>query len=360
MESVAHSSRPAAKPRKKPLRRRAADHSQRVRHAFQIAFLLLNVVLGGELYLWVKQLSTPGATLSAAHPAGVEGWLPIAGLMNLRYWALTGRVPAIHPAAFFLLLAFLAMAWLFRKAFCSWLCPIGTLSEALWRSGRRLFGRSLRPPRWLDVPLRGLKYLLLGFFLWAVAGMSAQTIDGFMRSPYGVIADVRMLNFFRFLGTTGVTVIAVLVLASLLVQDFWCRYLCPYGALLGLVSLPSPLSIQRDGNACIDCAKCVKVCPAALPVDRLQTVRSAECTACLACVAVCPVEGALEMSLPRVVPSRATGHAIPTWALAAGVALLFLGVVGYAKASGHWQSQVPQSVYQRLVPQANEIEHPMP
>jgi hypothetical protein len=48
-------------------------------------------------------------------PAGVEGWLPIAGLMNLRYLTLTHHVPALHPAGMFLLIAFLAMSFLFRK-----------------------------------------------------------------------------------------------------------------------------------------------------------------------------------------------------------------------------------------------------
>ena len=51
--------------------------------------------------------------------------------------------------------------------------------------------------------MRALKYLLLGFFVWAVANMSAAAVEEFMRSPYGAIADVRMLNFFRDLGETA-------------------------------------------------------------------------------------------------------------------------------------------------------------
>ncbi|HKI87147.1 MAG TPA: 4Fe-4S binding protein, partial [Thermoanaerobaculia bacterium] len=229
--------------KKRLVRRRPADSSQRWRHLFQIAFLLLNAVLGAELYVWVVTLGGSGGP-SAGHPAGVEGWLPIAGLMNLKYWLVSGHIPAIHPAAMFLLIAFFAIALLLRKAFCSWLCPVGTLSEGLWRLGRKVFGRNVRLPRGLDLPLRGMKYVLLGFFVWAVAGMSAAAINGFMRSPYGVIADVKMLDFFRFLGTTGVVVIGLLVVGSILVKDFWCRYLCPYGALLGIVSLLSPTAIR--------------------------------------------------------------------------------------------------------------------
>jgi len=346
--------------KKKILRRQARDYSQQVRWSFQIVFLLMNVWLGGEFYLWVRQFEIGNSALAVARPAGVEGWLPIAGLMNLKYWLTTGQIPGIHPAAMFLLLSFLSIAFLFRKAFCSWLCPVGTLSEYLWRAGRKIFRRNFRVPAWMDIPLRGLKYLLLGFFLWAVAGMSAEAIASFMHTPYGLIAGVKMLNFFRFLGITGLAVIGVLALASMFIQNFWCRYLCPYGGLLGIVALASPLRIRRNSETCIDCAKCAKACPAWLPVDRLGSIRSAECTGCLECVAVCPVEGALAMTLPQMLESKRRKNRLPAWAMAAGIALLFLGLVGFAKATGHWNSHVPNAVYQQLVPHANAASHPMP
>jgi polyferredoxin len=101
---------------------------------------------------------------------------------------------------------------------------------------------------------------------------------------------VRMLNFFRYISGTAAWVVLGLVLASLFVQNFWCRYLCPYGGFLGLVSLRSPMQITRNASTCIDCAKCAKACPSALPVDKLVQVRSVECTGCLECVAVCPAK----------------------------------------------------------------------
>src|ERR1700746_3337381 len=270
---------PATK--KKLIRRRDRDYSQALRGGYQLAFLLMNVWLGGQFYLWVRHCETAGTSAYVSRPAGVEGWLPIAGMMNLKYFLVTRQVPELHPAAMFLLVTFVAMAFLFRKAFCSWLCPVGTVSEYLWKLGRKLFRRNFLMPGWGDVPLRGLKYLLLGFFLWAVSSMSASAIAAFMRSPYGVVADVKMLNFFRFIGETGLIVLGILVVLSVLVQNFWCRYLCPYGALLGITSLFSPMKIRRNTATCIDCAKCAKACPSSLPVDKLVTIKSAECTGCL-------------------------------------------------------------------------------
>ncbi len=346
------------KPKKKLVRRTGRDCSQVARRGFQGAFLLLNVWLGTIFYFWVRQFEPGGAPTPLQRPAGVEGWLPIAGLMNLRYFVLSHHVPALHPAGMFLLVAFLAMSFLFRKAFCSWLCPVGTISEYLWHAGRKIFHRNFYLPRWLDIGLRGLKYLLLGFFVWAVSSMAVDELASFMNSPYGVIADVKMLNFFRHIGETGAIVLGVLVVASLFIQNFWCRYLCPYGALLGITALFSPMRIRRNAESCIDCAKCAKACPSALPVDKLITIKSAECTGCLECVAVCPAQETLSLSLPKIPGFTPPAPRVPLWAMAAGIALLFFGIVGFAKTSGYWDSHVPRAVYEQLVPNADQARHP--
>ena len=348
------------KPKKKLIRRTDVDRSQIYRRSFQAAFFVLNLWLGAKFYFWVRQFEVGVVDANLHRPSGVEGWLPIAGLMNLKYWLLSGEIPRVHPAAFYLLITFLAMAFLFRKAFCSWLCPVGTISEYLWRAGKKMFRRNFHLPRWLDLPLRGLKYFLLGFFLWAISTMSVVGIRDFMYSPYGLIADVKMLNFFRHIGQTGLIVLGVFVLASLFIQNFWCRFVCPYGALLGLTSWLSPARIRRNTETCIDCSKCAKACPAALPVDKLVQIRSVECTGCLECVAVCPAQDALAMSLPNLVAANSKRRAIPAWAMAAGVATLFLGIVGFAKVTGHWDSAIPAAAYERLVPNADQAAHPMP
>jgi polyferredoxin len=338
-------------PRKKLIRRAAVDRSQALRHAVQAAFLALNVWIGVEFYLFVRYCETGGRSMRAGRPPGVEGWLPIASLMNLKALLLTGEMPAMHAAGMLLLIAFLAMSWIFRKSFCGWLCPVGAISEYLWRLGRQTFGRTFRLPRGLDVPLRGLKYLLLALFLLAVVSMPVEGIRAFLGGRYGVVADVKMLNFFRYLGLTGGMVIAVIALASVFVQNFWCRYLCPYGALMGLVSTLGPLRIRREASLCIDCGKCADACPSALPVDKLVTIRSAECTGCLQCVADCPAAGALMLAAPR-------RRAVPAWAVAVGTVGLVLAVYAYGRWTDHWHANLPERVYFELVPHADEFGHP--
>lgn len=337
---------------KKPLvRRLEQDRSQALRRAVQFSFLLLNLWIGVEFVLWVRQFEGSGLQ-GWSRPAGVEGWLPIAGMMNTKYFLLTGKIPVIHPAAMFLFLTFAGLSLFLRKAFCGWLCPVGTVSELLWKLGRDTFKKNWTLPRWLDIPLRSLKYILMGLFLYAVGSMSAEAIGAFLYSPYGVVADVKMLNFFRYMSTGAAVTVGVLIVASVFVRNFWCRYLCPYGALMGLVSLLSPLRIRRNEARCIDCAKCAKACPAGLAVDQLVQIRSAECLGCMECVAVCPAEDCLGMSLP------ATKKWVDARWIAAAIVLVFVSVAGAARWTGHWDSPIPDAMYQRLVPQAEELGHP--
>ena len=341
----------AEKGRKRIGQRRGRDYSQRLRRAMQFVFLALNAWMGVEFYLWVRYYETGGASVYAPRPAGVEGWLPIASLMNLKYWMATGDVPRIHPAGMFLLLAFAGISFLLRKSFCSWLCPVGTVSEWLWRAGRSIFRRNFQLPKWFDVGLRSLKYILLALFVYAVASMPAEAIRAFLDGPYGVISDVKMLNFFRHMSVAAAAVVGALALLSLFYQNFWCRFLCPYGALLGLVARFSPARIRRAPDLCIDCVKCARACPSLLPVDVLPTVRSPECTGCYECVASCPAKGALEMSLTR-------RRLLPAWAIAAGIAVVFCALVGYARWAGHWHTNIPSKTYFQLVPHAAQFQHP--
>lgn len=332
--------------------KRPIEHTLLMRRGVQAAFLLLNLWLGIQFYFWVRHFETGGQSAYVSRPPGVEGWLPIAALMNLKYAVVTGGVLDVHPAGMFLLLAFAATAVVFRKAFCSWLCPIGTISEWLWMGGRELLGKNYRLPRWADLPLRSLKYILLGLFAWVVVTMSTDDIRAFLTSPYGLVADVKMLDFFRDAGRLTIQVCLVLVILSVATKNFWCRYLCPYGALMGLLSLLSPTRIVRDPVSCIDCGKCATACPSLIPVDKLMTVRTPECNGCLTCVSVCPVKDALEM---RTLVSR---RRVTAPRIALGVAAILFVVIGYARVAGHWQGDTPEEVFFQLIPNASSLSHP--
>ena len=327
-----------------PVRRailRLRDDSQALRSTVQFAFILLTLWIGVEFYLFIHWGMSGGETAFVPRPPGAEGFLPISALISLKYWFQTGIINAIHPAALFILIAVLAVSLAAKKAFCSWLCPIGTLSESLGAVGHKLFGRNVTLPRWLDYPLRSLKYLLLLFFVCSIWNMDVESLAAFIGSPYNKVADIKMYLFFAQISTTALAVIGSLIGLSLLIRNFWCRFLCPYGALLGIVSWLSPLKITRTKATCIDCELCTKVCPANIQVHTANRVWSDECTGCLACVQACPVKDTLEMRL------RPSGARVPGWVFGSLVAGVFVAVTGLAMLLGHWQSSIPNQEYLR-------------
>jgi ferredoxin len=324
----------------------------RLRLLVQVAFALGCVLLGVQFARFTKAAAA-GELPLPTRPPGVEAFLPISGMMGLLDWVHQGTLNRIHPAATMLFVIIVAVAFFARKSFCSWICPVGLLSESLARLGRRLFKRNFRPWKWADIPLRGLKYLILFFFVNAIVRMSDASLQAFIESPYNKVADVKMGLFFVNLGVVGATVLIVLAALSVLVNGAWCRYLCPYGALLGLFARLSPLKVDRDAESCIDCGLCDKACMARLPVSALTAVSSVECTGCLDCVASCPVGGALQVKA-----ARRWNLSLPAFALT--VVLVFLGGYSAARVAGLWHSDLSDAEYSERIQNLDRPEYGHP
>ena len=328
------------------------DRTYRVRLLVQVGFALGCVLLGVQFARFTGA-ATAGELPLPHRPPGVEAFLPISGMMGLLDWVYQGTLNRIHPAATMLFVIVVTVAFVARKSFCSWICPVGLLSESLARLGRKLLGRNFRPWKWVDIPLRGLKYLLFFFFLQAIVGMSAAALQAFIQSPYNRVADVKMGLFFVRLGPVGAGVILTLIVLSVLVHGAWCRYLCPYGALLGLVSRFSPLRVERRADVCVDCGLCDQVCMARLPVSTKPRITSVECTGCLDCVATCPVAGALEVKAAKRWKLTA-----PAFALT--VVLLFLGGYSGARLAGLWDSNLSDAEYSHRIRELDRPEYGHP
>ncbi len=333
-------------PDKSLLKRKHSD----VRSYVQLLFFLSTLWIGIDFYLFVRGLETGGASM-VSRPPGAEGFLPISALISFRYFILTGIVNHIHPSGFFILIAVLLVSVFMKKGFCSWICPIGYVSESLQKLGEKILGRNLTLPRWIDVPLRSVKYLFLAFFVVTISALSVDELRSFIYSDYNKVADIKMYMFFAHVTTFSLAVIGILIFLSLFYKNFWCRYGCPYGALLGMMSLVSPLKIRRVERTCIDCGKCAEACPSLLPVDKLDVVSSAECTACYSCVEACPIKETLNFS----VSSGSKGLSQRQYALL--LLSVYFGTIGVAMLFGLWQNSISGSEYLALFKNIGAISH---
>lgn len=321
-----------------------------MRNLAQTSFTLFCLWVGYRFYhyyLW----AIGNSEHYVPRPPSVEGFLPISALLGFKRFVLTGHYDNIHPAGLTIFMAALVIGLLLRKGFCGWICPIGAVSNFAEWAGLKM--RSLvRTPAWLDYPLLSLKYLLLAFFCYVILWkMELKAIEGFMRTPYNIAADAKMLMFFLDPSGLALGIMAFLVVISFVQRNFWCRYLCPYGALLGLLALGSPCRVKRDATTCIDCKKCNKRCPASIRISEKNTVRSPECIGCLECVAACPQKNCL--TLAAGTKKQVSPYLLP----GAVLGIFFLFWIG-AVLTGHWHTQVPDVIHKKIYAMISGLSHP--
>jgi len=314
-----------------------------IRRRIQILFLIITLFMGTLFYQFVAQLES-GAVPTITRPPGVEAFLPISALVSFKHLLITGKINDIHPSALILFLIICTTALVAKKSFCSWICPVGLLSDGLTKLHKFLFKKSLKLPKWVDLPLRSIKYVIAGFFLWSIFfKMPANALEQFIQSPYNTFADIKMLKLFTEISTTSLWVITVLVALSILIRNFWCRYLCPYGAILGILGRFSLGNIRRNESNCIQCGKCEAVCPGNISILEKATIHSLECSACQRCVETCPSKDAIGFSL--------FSGKIPLNQKKIALILLLLFTVGIstARLTGHWHNKVPMEAYRQYV-----------
>ncbi len=238
---------------------------QRTRRAVQLAFVAL--VVWGVL----------------SHGAVCERWCPMGGVEAMYAYATEGTMLcSLGTSNFFILGGVLLMTLLLRRAFCSYMCPIGAISEWLRNAGARLRAPMLRVSPGVDRWLSMLKYPVLGAILYLTWRAGELVFRGF--DPcYALISR----------HGTDITVWAYVVLGAILVASLFivlpfCRWLCPLAAVLNPFSRLGLTGIRRAPGACTHCGACAKACPVLIPVDRVERVTAARCTSCMTCVEKCP------------------------------------------------------------------------
>jgi len=211
-----------------------------------------------------------------------ERWCPLGGVeaayMYLRQGDLTC---SLGISNFYILGGVLLLTLLVRRVFCSYACPIGTISEWLQGGARRLGIRPLRVPYRLDRALALLKYPILGvilYFTWTVGELVFRGYD----PCYALISrHGEDITHWAYVVSGGI------VVASLFLLLPFCRWLCPLAAVFTPFSRFGLTRIQRNPDTCTDCGACARVCPMAIPVDKLQEVTAARCTSCFECTIAC-------------------------------------------------------------------------
>jgi polyferredoxin len=294
-------------------------------------FLALFVISCVQLFRFAAWIQ--GASATQVHrPESPAGLLPIGHFMSLFAWLRGGGWDALLPAGPVIILAAFATSLFFRRGFCGWICPVGTVWEGFSAAGRRIFGRNFRLPGWLDMTGRVLKFVLGAAFVGLLVTLPLSVAVNFRTLPFMWVADLKILNI--MIQPVYLLIVLIVGVVSALIGPVWCRYACPLGGLYAAAGALSPASVTRDEDTCIQCGKCEKVCHAFCRPNAVRTVRNTECDGCMTCVKNCPVDGCLE--------AKALGKArIAPWVWPLLVVGLWLAIWGVAKVTGNWDTRVP-------------------
>jgi len=233
-------------------------------------------------------LKESGGGIPILTNASLHALCPFGGVVTIYQYATVGTfVQKIHESAFALMVIGFVLAILFGPVFCGWVCPLGTVQEWIAKWGRKFFKRRYNRyiPMHIDRALRYIRYVVLIWVLYVTATTGKLIFADY--DPY-----FALFNFWSGeVAWTALAILGITLVLSLFVERPWCKYACPYGAVLGLSNLFRVFQIRRVASTCRDDGACSIMCPMNIPVDTLTTVRDHQCISCLECTseAVCPV-----------------------------------------------------------------------
>ncbi|QOR36675.1 4Fe-4S binding protein [Clostridium sp. 'deep sea'] len=220
---------------------------------------------------------------------------PFGGIESLYSLFTAGVfVQKIHASSMVLTVAVFIISILFGPAFCSWICPFGTVQEFVGKIGRKIFKRRYNNfiPVKLDYYLRYIRYFVLGLVLYNTAVTAKLVFQNY--DPY-----YALFNFFtnEVAITAYIALIMTLVL-SLFIERPFCKYLCPYGSILGLFNYIRIFKIRRAESTCINCGACDVSCPMNIKVSQKNSVNDHQCISCMQCTseAACPIANTVTLS----------------------------------------------------------------
>jgi polyferredoxin len=222
-----------------------------------IQILFFGIIASVALGQW---LEGQGMAVSWLSTACFHAICPFGGVVSIYQLATSGGfVQKVDQSAFILMYIAFALAVIIGPAFCGWICPFGSFQEWLAKLGRKLFGRRFNnfTPSRVDHYLRFFRYAVLILVVYATA-VSARLVFADY-DPYHAL--------FKFwsseVGPASLVVLGVVIVLAMFVERPFCKYACPYGALLGLFNYFRVFQLRRSEAKCIDCKACDRSCPQA-------------------------------------------------------------------------------------------------
>lgn len=265
--------------------------TKNIRIIVQATFLILISLIALN-----KTLSAFGKGIPFVSDASLHALCPFGGVVTLYNLTTVGLfIQKIHASAVILLSIVIILSLLFGPVFCGWICPLGTIQEWIGKIGRKKFKRKYNHfvPIKLDRSLRYIRYGILVWVLFVTAKSGYLIFEEF--DPYNALFTF----WSEEVALPSVIILALTLILSLFIERPWCKYACPYGALLGLSNKIRLFKIRRNPSSCISCNKCKNNCPMNIPVSQKEKVTDLQCISCYECTSEknCPVPNTITIAM---------------------------------------------------------------
>lgn len=227
--------------------------------------------------------------------ASLHALCPFGGVVSIYQFLTVGTfVQKIHESSFVLMFIVFALAILFGPVFCGWVCPLGSFQELIGKIGRKIIGKKYNSfiPYKYDRYLRYLRYIILLWVLYAIGVTGKLLFQDY--DPY-----YALFNFWTSeITVSALVILGITIISSLFVERPWCKYACPYGAVLGITNLFRIFKIRRESSTCILCSACDRACPMNISVSNKGIIRNQQCISCLKCTSddACPIANTVEFT----------------------------------------------------------------
>ncbi|MFV0529646.1 MAG: 4Fe-4S binding protein [Lachnospiraceae bacterium] len=262
------------------------------------------------------------------------------GLFTILFYALKDLYTSLIQGSFSLaalggslliLAGGLLPVLLFGRFFCGYICSFGAMGDFLHFVSQKIFKISFRPSETWDKVLKYMKYIVLAFLviaIWTFALFSLSSTSN-PWTIFGMFSTLWNLSSASYLLTMGGLLLLLIIIGSLFIERFFCRYLCPLGAIFVPLSGLRIFRLKKTRIACNTCQICTKACSMGIPLYRYDSVPPGECINCFSCISSCPRKNV------KATPSATLVSAV---SVAAVTGLVYAGTILPAGASNQTAS----------------------